>query len=277
MSILKISKNLLNRPDQPYEYVLTYRFSQDQLEMFFAKIRSRFGWNNNPTVLQLKYAIRQLLLKNKIESPSTANCVNISENSVEEMVKVDPNVSDMLLSTTIWRSDVIHYISGYIVKKLLKCINCSDCVASLYVNSDNEEDSSNNSHVSLLACKRYGRLMIPSKSVCKVVDCVDRKARRALCKWASLTKESNAKILSEVLSEMKNSTFESISDHSKETHVLDYNLRDDHIATLMKEIVKQYFISFYHQFGRVYTERILKKNKSSKRRKLSKQILFEHD
>ena len=277
MSILSISKKLLSRPDHPYEYVLTYCFSQDQLEMFFAKIRSRFGWNNNPTALQLKYAIRQLLLKNKIESPSTANCINISETNVAEMTKVDPRVSELLLSTTIWRSDVIHYISGYIVKKLLKCIDCPDCVTSLYVNAETPEENTYNCHLSLLACKRYGRLMIPSKSVCKVVDCTDRKARRALCKWASLTKESNAKILSEVLSEMKNHTFESISDHSKEIHILDHNLRDDHISVMIKEIVKQYLVLFYHQFGRVFTERILKKNRASKRRKLSKQIIFEHD
>ena len=54
-SLLNISKNLINRSVLPYEYVLTNRFSQDQLEMYFSKLRSRFGWNNNHTALQLKY------------------------------------------------------------------------------------------------------------------------------------------------------------------------------------------------------------------------------
>ena len=70
LSILNISKNLLQRSETPFEYVLRYRFSQDLLEMYFAKTRSRFGWNNNPTALQFKYAIRQLLLKNKIRVSS---------------------------------------------------------------------------------------------------------------------------------------------------------------------------------------------------------------
>ena len=78
-SILTISKNLLEREESPFEYILTYRFSQDAIEMFFSKIRSRFGWNNNPTALQFKYALRSLLLKNKIESPSIANCVLLSD------------------------------------------------------------------------------------------------------------------------------------------------------------------------------------------------------
>ena len=276
LSILNISKNLLQRSETPFEYVLTYRFSQDQLEMYFAKVRSRFGWNNNPTALQFKYAIRQLLLKNKIESPSTANCVNVSTNDTSEMSKVDPRVSNLLLSTTIWRSDVLHYISGYIVKKLLEFIDCPDCAAALHVSSESASIL-HNGHLSLLSCKKYGKLLIPSSSVCKVVDCVDRKARLALCKWASLSKESNAQILSDVLSATKNNTFLLLSEHSKECHILDQDLRDDHITILIKGIVKQYLVIFYHQFGRVFTERILKNNKASKRRKLTKLILFQNE
>ena len=131
LSILSISKTLLNRSVLPYEYVLTYRFSQDQIEMYFSKLRSRFGWNNNPTALQLKYGIRALLLRNKVESPSTANCVNVSDQDTTEMAKVDPRLSNFLLSTTIWRPDVLFYISGYIVKKLIDCIECPDCICAL--------------------------------------------------------------------------------------------------------------------------------------------------
>ena len=34
-SILSIAKELLFRSDNPYKYVLTYKLSQDHLEMFF--------------------------------------------------------------------------------------------------------------------------------------------------------------------------------------------------------------------------------------------------
>ena len=192
------------------------------------------------------------------------------------MSKVDPRVSNLMLSTTIWRSDVLHYISGYIVKKLLEFIDCPECAAALHVSSEGNSIF-HNGHLSLLSCKKYGELLIPSRSVYKIVDCVDRKVRLALCKWASLSKESNAKILSDVLSAMRNNTFQMISEHSKQCHILDQNLRDDHISILIKEIVKQYLIIFYHQFGRVFTERILKNNKASKRRKLAKLILFQNE
>ena len=276
-SILEISRKLLNRSSKPFNYILTYRFSQDQLEMYFAKIRSRFGWNNNPTTLQLKYAIRQLLLRNKIESPSTANCIAVSNMRESDLSKVDPRVSDLLLTTNIWRSDVIHYISGYIVKKLFDSISCHECAAALCEDSETSKFHSYEGNLTLLACKRYGNLIVPSHSVCRVVSCVDRKARQALCKWATISNEINRKIQFEVIHEMKNITFQSISDHSRENHIIDLNLRDDHITIIIREIVKQYLLLFYHQFGRVFTERVLKRNRSSMRQKLTKQILFQHD
>lgn len=86
-------------------------------------------------------------------------------------------------------------------------------------------------------------LLIPSRSVYKVVDCVDKKACLAFCKWTSLSKETNAQILSDFLSTMRNNTIQR-SENSKECHILDHNLRDDNISIIIKEIVKQYLIIF---------------------------------
>ena len=118
-SILTISRTLLERG-----------FPQDPIEVYFSKIRSRFGWNNNPTALQFKYAFRSLLLQNKIESPSTANCVPVSEQecSATGTGKVDSAVCDLLMSSNLWRADVLHYISGFVA------IDCPECAAALYNN-----------------------------------------------------------------------------------------------------------------------------------------------
>lgn len=43
------------------DYLATYRLSQDHLEMFFGKIRSMNGSNDNPTAVQFKSAYRKLL------------------------------------------------------------------------------------------------------------------------------------------------------------------------------------------------------------------------
>ena len=71
-SFIAISHKLLSREDNRFEYVLTYRFSQDALEMFFCKIRGQYGWNNNPNVLEIQYALRAILLKKQHRSPSNS-------------------------------------------------------------------------------------------------------------------------------------------------------------------------------------------------------------
>ena len=56
-SIQSIVKELLNQNNKPYQYLLTYKLSQDHIELLFNKIRRCCGWNNNPNVLQFKYVL----------------------------------------------------------------------------------------------------------------------------------------------------------------------------------------------------------------------------
>ena len=55
-SIFSIAEELLFCSDNPYKYLVTYKLSQDHLEMFFSCVRARGGLDNNPNALQLKYA-----------------------------------------------------------------------------------------------------------------------------------------------------------------------------------------------------------------------------
>ena len=278
-SILTISKALLEKGESPFEYILTYRFSQDPIEIYFSKIRGRFERNNNPTALQFKYALRSLLLKTKVESPSTANCVPVSEQecSATGSGKVDQAVCDLLMSSNIWRADLLHYISGFVAKKILESIDCPECAAALYNNSDTSISHFNTGAKSLLTCKKYKNLLLPSYSVYKVVTCVDKLARKSLCKWSSFNKQDKLAITMSVLKETRNTTFLPIHSHSKETHILDNDLRDDHVTFIIKEIVQHYLTLFFHQFSRVYTERMIRNNKPSRRNRLTKTILFYNE
>lgn len=277
ISIMKICKVLLEREHSPFEYVLTYRFSQDVLEMYFSKIRSRFGWNNNPTVLDFRYALRSLLLKNNVESPPTANCVNIAETPIVSVSSENAQVSEMLLAKNVWQPDALYYISGFISKKILQSLDCPECATSLYQSTDNSSHLGYNGNLSLLSCKKYGNLFIPSSSVYFVVQCTDKAARRALSTWGGISKETNSRITLEILQETRATVFTELSDHSKQCHILDNMLRDDHITTLVKAITKAYLTLFYYQFSKVFTERVIKSNQPSRRHRLTKQILFYNE
>lgn len=46
------------------EYILSYKLSQDHLETFFSSIRSRGGYNNNPSCKKFKISYKKLLVHN---------------------------------------------------------------------------------------------------------------------------------------------------------------------------------------------------------------------
>ena len=80
-----------------------------------------------------------------------------------------------------------------------------------------------------------------------------------------------------MLQETKPNTFAELFEHSRQCHILDEYMRDDHITNLIRLIVKSYLDLFFYQFGKVYTERIIKENKASRRHQLTKQILFYNE
>ena len=96
-------------------------------------------------------------------------------------------------------------------------------------------------------------------------------------KWSQLTDKSIPVVQRDVLQEVKPTVFMLLDQHSQETHVLDENLHDDHITTIMKKITLLYAKIFLHQFSKVYTERIVRQGAPSKREKLNKLILFGND
>jgi hypothetical protein len=67
--------------ENAFKYLLTYRFSQDHIELLFSCIRAQGGWNNNPNCLQLKYAMRKMLLRNTITASKNANCLTFSDST----------------------------------------------------------------------------------------------------------------------------------------------------------------------------------------------------
>ena len=61
-----IFHDLVERDQAPLKYLLTYKLSQDQFELFFGAIRSAGGFNNNPTAQQFTAAYKRLLLRSSI-------------------------------------------------------------------------------------------------------------------------------------------------------------------------------------------------------------------
>lgn len=65
-----------------FRFLLTYKFSQDHLELFFGCVRSRCGFNDNPTVTQFIAAYKRLLLHHEIQAGETGNCIALDRTSL---------------------------------------------------------------------------------------------------------------------------------------------------------------------------------------------------
>jgi len=63
-------------------YLLSYKLSQDHLEVFFSALRSRGGFNNNPNAIQFKSAYKRLFVKHQISGSEYGNCSTINTASL---------------------------------------------------------------------------------------------------------------------------------------------------------------------------------------------------
>ena len=84
-SIKGIFFDLVEEEQAPMKYLLTYKFSQDHLELFFGAVRSSGGFNNNPTAQQFTAAYKRLLLRSSIEG-GKGNCQKIDQTDILQVI-----------------------------------------------------------------------------------------------------------------------------------------------------------------------------------------------
>ena len=78
-SIIKIADRLLSRQNNPFKYILTYKLSQDHLELLFSCIRGKNGFCKNPDVRMFKSSLQRILLRNSIVGSKFSNCTNFQD------------------------------------------------------------------------------------------------------------------------------------------------------------------------------------------------------
>lgn len=171
------------------EYILGYKLSQDHIETFFSAIRSRGGWNNNPTSQQFKAAYKKLLVHTEVKSATTSNCLDVgtpiilsvSPDSFGTPIKPMPVIDTGELLEDVASSDtesdveidiqyispVIHdavvYISGFVEKSLCKVLKkkCMYCKFEV-------ERLPEYGQIDLINCKNFGGLIKPKTDIVEI-------------------------------------------------------------------------------------------------------------
>jgi hypothetical protein len=154
-SIFQLAPLLL--PNSAYfNFILTYHFSQDFLEIFFGLIRGRFGCNNNRNSTQFKYALRRILMQNYIKMSPNSNVQAINSNigsvfsigknrstqppedKEREFSAIDPKFIELLKCQRLTNSIedatncIMYYIGGFVVRRLLPSLACDSCISAIY-------------------------------------------------------------------------------------------------------------------------------------------------
>lgn len=79
-SEFKLATFLLN--ERLISYLLTYKLSQDHLEIFFSCIRRMGGFNNNPTCRQFKTTYKKLIIHVNCFISEGSNCTVQDETKI---------------------------------------------------------------------------------------------------------------------------------------------------------------------------------------------------
>ena len=268
-------------------YVLTYKFSQDHLELLFGCVRRMGGWNNSPTALQFTKVWRQIIRRTGVKAGSNGNVKALDPTCLVSVGHEDPAVisvpadrvdvtdaSPMLSlmdaveaggSMTPLVKAAVCYIAGWTVKKAEQIITCTECVAALTTSSPPPDFTEN---YCLIEKKNYvdGALKLPSKAVLEIAMSTERAIRASADSRAGpalFTRVSTA-----VVSVVCAKDLFSLHSHDRDTL---YGI-DTHSLTLVRTIVMLYYRVRQHHIARLHTQRL---QAGSRRKTLNKLTLFK--
>lgn len=141
-------------------FLATYRLSQDHIEIFFGKIRSRNGSNDNPNIQQFEGAYRKLLHQSDISISSLYNIEIIDKNTLP--VNVISNILTIssrrpkLFESVVDNNEETTNYAQETENSLLESIE-TDCLTDLL----------NDSGVSFLAFKLESKLLECAQIYCE--------------------------------------------------------------------------------------------------------------
>ncbi|CAJ1085030.1 uncharacterized protein LOC117442808 [Xyrichtys novacula] len=265
---------------QVQRYVLTYRFSQDHLELLFNSIRASGGWNNNPSASQFQAIFRRLMVRCGVSPSETGNvaaqdetvCLAAVEMSSPETAEDQPSpfvnipavVTDHSYLPTRFGGlveNALVYIAGFVVRQILRKLSCDVCRESLVRDA---VPASFDENYHLLTLKNRGGLVIPSQGTVKVLRAAERVIRQASTRQAP--KLSNVTYI--VREEVGTEDIFQLGEHIEETQ---FGI-DNHHFTLLSLVVSVFLKIRLHHIAKLTS---LELQKGSTRKKTTKAVLFQ--
>lgn len=262
------------------DFILTYKVSQDHLEMLFSVIRSRGGFNNNPFAPQFEATYKKLLIHTDISISNNANCtpqdstniLHVSSNKKKPTqnfldmlcVEEEPNIiiddNETGQNLPNYNIHTVEYISGFVTKKAIKFLKCEVCIHALKTTTDTK--------YLLIDLKNRGGLTKPVEYVVKLCKISEKTFKTSIQCAVTSRKNPVDFLILKCMSQITNiyEYFPSLNNH-----IYSQSPINNHLLQLIKYIIKTYITIRLHHYNKE-----LSQPKIRVRSELTKLITFKH-
>ena len=295
-AVLGLADDLLSVENLVLKYLLTYKMSQDHLELFFGAVRACGGWNNNPTTRQFIAAYKQLMMRHNIEG-GRGNCTPQDDtkilNSIQDQCEINAvstGISDVAIARRYdlelrqpadsdhdycdvsnaielseYKEVAISYIAGYVVKMVEKKVHCMQCMAALTTSKESIPDL-------FVTWKTNGGLRLPSLGLIKICEETEKCIVRMLnANEGGLPQSpglSNAIAMTVLPVCVECGVFSKL-----DQHMFDSTAVNNHIFSLIKCCCQSYVTIRMHHLSKL---RNAKMHEKAIHKQFSKLVLFKH-
>lgn len=239
------------------DFLLTYKCSQDHLELFFSTIRGRYGYMNNPSAREFMVSYKKCLIHQSIKISGRTNCLLVENklddqnscHAIQQMINEKPDdqsqfesieLSDFEFQDNKYVHDVVSYIAGFIQRKIRTCLRC-DCVKIF-------QQAERGSHQDLIQCKSYGNLERPIADVITVCIAAEKSFRMVI--GTLRDRPNKAKYFITAMRLIPTHVF---SQSQFIEHCYDQDPIDNHRNLLITAIIESYFKIKIKHFCRIET------------------------
>ncbi|XP_027628851.1 DNA transposase THAP9 isoform X2 [Tupaia chinensis] len=243
----------------PFPYLLTYKFSQDHLELFLKMLRQVLVTSSSPTCIAFQKAYHNLETRYRFQDEVYLSEVSIFDISVARRkdlvlgaIQCQYGVSSM--RTRFLKEDICqdrsncslgealldpsdhrrHSIpcASYVANKLSALLTCEDCITALY-----SSDLKPSKIGSLLCVKKKNGLHFPSESLCRVINTCEQvvKTHSGMAIFELVPKQRELYLQQKILHELAGNTdlFVDLDGHLFDGEVCAVN----HFVKMLKDII----------------------------------------
>ncbi|XP_012502625.1 PREDICTED: DNA transposase THAP9 [Propithecus coquereli] len=258
-SLKWLYQNYVSPKVVPFPYLLTYKFSQDHLELFLRMLRQVLVTSSSPTCMAFQRAYHTLETRHRFQDGAYLSEVSIFDISVARRQDLalravqrqhgvstaetlfhkedvcqdwsDCSLSEALLDLSDHRRNLVCY-AGYIANKLSALLTCEDCVTALYAS-----DLKGSKIGSLLCVKKKNGLHFPSESLYRVVNICEQVVRtHSRMTTLELVPRQREYLQQKILCELSGNVYLFVD---LDVHLFDGEVcAINHFIKLLKDIIK---------------------------------------